>query len=82
MQTLEKRLDKISTEVNIEFIDAFCALYEKVGVLLKKTQSRFEINYRSIFTFEEWINHERFNIPLRLNLYIDDHLSKPVNPKS
>lgn len=76
MQTLEKRLDKISTEVNSGFIDAFCELYERVGVLLKKTQSKFEINYRSIFTFEEWINNEKFNIPLRLNLYVDDHLKK------
>ena len=48
-----------------------------MGVLLKGTQSKFDINYRSSFTFEEWLNNEKFNIPLRLNLFIHEHLSNP-----
>ena len=42
--------------------------------LLRETQGRFEINYRAVFTFEEWINNEKFNVPLRLNLLLDAHL--------
>ena len=71
MRILEKKLNLIPTEDNNVFITDFCSLYEEVAVLLKGTQSKFEINYRSVFTFEEWINNERFNIPLRLNLFID-----------
>lgn len=57
MGVLEKRLNKIGTEDNTSFINCFCELYDKVSELLKGTQSKFEINYRSIFAFEEWINN-------------------------
>lgn len=57
MGALERRLNLIVTEDNAQFIDSFCALYRKVAELLKGTQSKFEINYRSVFTFEEWINN-------------------------
>jgi hypothetical protein len=77
MRTLEKQLDAIPTEDNTIFLRAFCELYARVAVLLKGTQSKFEINYRSIFTFEEWINHEKFNIPLRLNVLLDTHFRAP-----
>lgn len=53
-----------------------------MGNILKGTQSRFDINYRSSFTFEEWLNIEKFNIPLRLNLFIHEHLSTPGPPPS
>jgi len=71
MKVLEKKLNLIPTDDNNIFIQNFCALYEEITALLKSSQSKFEINYRSVFTFEEWINNEKFNIPLRLNLFID-----------
>lgn len=72
MGALERRLNQIPVDNNTQFIDSFCDLYNKVSELLKGTQSKFEINYRSVFAFEEWINNEKFNIPLRLNVYIDE----------
>lgn len=57
MQVLKKKLDQIPTADNSKFIGGFWDLYERVAVILIGTQSRFEINYRSIFTFEEWLNN-------------------------
>ena len=51
MRVLEDKLNKISTEINMEFIESFYNLHEKVGAILKGTQSKFDINYRSSFTF-------------------------------
>lgn len=79
MQVLEKKLNQIPTADNSKFIWGFWSLYERVARILKGTQSRFEINYRSIFTFEEWLNNEKFNLPLRLNLFIDHHLTNPAS---
>jgi hypothetical protein len=71
MTAIERRLNLLPLADNSEFLRVFCELYERVAVLLQSTQSKFDINYRSIFTFEEWINNEKFNIPLRLNLFMD-----------
>lgn len=57
-------------------------MFGKVAGLLENTQGKFDINYRSVFAFEEWINNEKFNLPLRLNLLLDHHLtaSAPLPP--
>jgi hypothetical protein len=57
MTRIEARLNGISTAENAAFLTAFCNLYHRVASLLKETQGRFEINYRAVFTFEEWINN-------------------------
>ena len=41
MGVLEKKLDKIPTENNGDFISSFSELYFRVGYLLKGTQSKF-----------------------------------------
>jgi hypothetical protein len=74
MGRIEARLNALPVAENAVFLTAFCTLYHRVAALLKETQGKFEINYRAVFTFEEWINNEKFNVPLRLNLLLDGHL--------
>ena len=57
MGGIEKRLKLIPTDKNKEFLFGFCQLFEHIAALLKNTQSKFELHYRSVFTFEEWINN-------------------------
>jgi hypothetical protein len=82
MGGIERRLNALSTADNGLFLEVFCELFGKVAGLLENTQGKFDINYRSVFAFEEWINNEKFNLPLRLNLLLDHHLtaSTPLPP--
>lgn len=57
MTRVEARLNLIPTSENATFLSSFCDLYHKVAALLKDTHGKFEINYRAVFTFEEWINN-------------------------
>lgn len=57
MTRVEARLNLIPTSENATFLSYFCDLYHKVAALLKDTHGKFEINYRAVFTFEEWINN-------------------------
>lgn len=41
--------------------------------LLESTYNKFDIHYRSRFAFEEWINGERLQMPVRLNEYIGQY---------
>lgn len=45
--------------------------YNRVNELLKPMLGlKFDINYRSVFAFEEWINQDKLSIAYRLNHYI------------
>jgi len=51
MAAIERRLNLLPLGDNGDFLKVFCELYERVGALLQNTQNKFDINYRSIFTF-------------------------------
>lgn len=72
MVIIEKQLNKLSLTDNEVFIGEFSIFFEKVMDILRSTQNKFDINYRSVFAFEEWVNIEKFNIPFRLNHYIHE----------
>ena len=57
------------------FLEKFIDFYEKVSQCLSATK-KFNIKYKAIFFFEQWINGEKMNLSKRINFYIEEMLNK------
>lgn len=72
-QQIKQTLSLIPLENNTQFLTQLCTFYNQITSLLSTTYNKFDIHYRSRFAFEEWVNSERLQMPLRLNEYVGEY---------
>ena len=68
-------MNKIDKTDNGRFFNEFILYYQKISDYLTNTKS-YNIRYKAIFFFEQWINDEKISLPRRLNIYAEEAILK------
>lgn len=77
ISNIKKFLSKIDKTDNTKFLTDFIQYYSKISESLSNTKA-YNIRYKVIFYFEQWINDQKINLPKRLNIYAEKAIVEKV----
>ena len=78
MGQIKDKLTKIPMAKNKEFLEQFIAIYQKISSSLTNLK-KFNLRYKAVFFFEDWINEEKIQFPRRLCMYLEEHVVRGLD---
>ena len=69
---MKAKVSEFDKNNNKKFLEDIVAFYEEIGTYFLVGTSKFNIKYKAIFFYEQWINEEKISLPKRMNYYIEE----------